>query len=1117
MTVGIHQFHSGSAVGDAVTNSMLLIQNILISFGFVSEIFAEHVAPELKGRIVSHTTYRPDSKDVMFIHHSMGHEQTAWILQLPVEKILVYHNITPPHFFPLDSPFHHFSKIGREQLRIFLPEMKGAIADSAMNARELENLGYRDVRILPLLVDIQALQQRVPASKILEMPGETIRILFVGRIAPHKCQHELVAILMHLRNMFNRPVQLILVGGYEASDSYFLSLQEKIDRSGLQEHVVLTGKVSDAELSAWYSIADVFVCMSEHEGFCVPLIEAMAFDLPVVAYKSTNIPSTMAGAGLVVGEKKPAEIAALLCLVCQERSLRRAIITRQRQRIEELRRDKLAAALLAFLRDQNIVVPGSGNMESGGKPVKVHYQVEGPFDTFYSLALVNRELASALHDLVPLQVSVYATEGPGDYIPDVQCIRQIPGLEKLYNRGRKKSRADLVIRNLYPPRVADMDGLVNFLYFAWEESGLPPEYVADFNMFLDGLPAPSEFVKKILIDNGVHRPIATIGEGFDHITRIKAVPFQGKLPDGYKFLHISSCFPRKGVDVLLQAFCAAFTSNDKVNLIIKTFPNRHNTIRRQVDELYEKNINCPHIEIIELELPASQIVDLYRQCDAFVAPSRGEGFGLPMAEAMWCGLPVITTGFGGQTDFCTDKTSWLIDYTFAPAKTHFDLFDSVWVEPDVDHLTDLLRAVWSSDKEKLKSRLVAAKILLEAKFTWRTCAERLIDFEKHILCQKIKGRKKTKLGWVSSWGVKCGIATYSKFLLQEMGKDDFDVVIFASSRGEFLSEHGDNVTVCWKTKNHTVDKLIAAIAQSGLDIVVIQFNWAFYALADLARLILWGKENNVVVVVMFHVTKDLPPPHGPDSLQSICYELSLADRLLVHGIDDLNRLKKWGLVNNVALFPHGVRESVTYSPAPLRTTYSIDADTVVIASYGFLLPHKGIDKLIEAFSVIKRIRSNVVLLLVTALYPEPSPSAAYREKCIALIQELGLVDSVIFETDFLADAESMSLLSGADLLVFPYQKTGESSSAAVRAVLPLNKPVVVTPRTIFQDVHEIVHLLPGTSAKSIATGINQLLADADKLFSKQTLQKKWLASHGWPLVARRLSGMLKGLVAEDKL
>jgi glycosyltransferase involved in cell wall biosynthesis len=743
----IHQFHSGSAVGDAVTNSMILIQEMLSQLGFASQIFVENPAPGLEKRLHHYHQLKPDAKDVLLIHHSMGHELTDWINSLAGKKILIYHNITPAQFFPETSPFHHYSHIGRQQLCTFLPSMDAAIAVSKINADELRDLGYENIVQIPLLMDTDTLVQRPWDEAIVTDNADVFTLLFVGRVAPNKCQKDLVTIAARLKSIFHRPFQLIMVGGYDDHCPYYQDLKAHILAMDMENHIHFTGKIPDHELLGWYRAADLFLCMSEHEGFGVPLIEAMAFNLPVVAFKSSNIPHTMAEAGVLVTQKDHSAIAALIKIISTDRALKRAIVKKQKSHVEHFKRHELLKQLTQFLLEQGIDVPSPTKANSVHDKTP-HYQIEGPFETSYSLALVNRELGFSLNRSTPGSVGLFATEGPGDYNPDRELISAIPGLNPLWKKGRKASRANVVIRNLYPPRVSDMDGQINLLYFAWEESALSQQWVTQFNRHLDGLPVLSEFVKKTLIDNGISLPITAAGCGMDHIHREPIIPCPLANRADFKFLHISSCFPRKGIDLLLKAFARSFTLKDDVALVIKTFPNVHNTIESQVREIKQQFPACPPIEIINKDLPPGKVVDLYRQCHALVAPSRGEGFGLPMAEAMWYELPVITTGHGGQMDFCTPETSWLIDFTFQPAQTHMQLFNSVWAEPDIEHLGHLMKQVRNTPKKELQAKLAKAKEIIERRFTWDCCVQRLQQLENHIEQIPPLQEKNYLIGWL---------------------------------------------------------------------------------------------------------------------------------------------------------------------------------------------------------------------------------------------------------------------------------------------------------------------------------------------------------------------------------
>ena len=1115
----MHQFHSGSAYGDAVTNSMLLIRRLLLKFGFDSKIYVERVAPKLKKELRSYKELKLKKDDIILIHHSMGHDLADWVMNLPGKKILVYHNITPAHFFSKNYRFRYYSNLGRKQLKSYLPVMDSSICVSRFNADELRSLGYANVKVIPLLIDIDALQNRKWDESLVTASSDIYTILFVGRIVPNKCQEDLITIAWHLKTILNHPFQLVLVGGYSKIDFYYRKLSAQIKSAGLNNCVKFTGKIPDSVLYAWYRAADLFLCMSEHEGFGVPLIEAMAFDIPVMAFKSSNVPYTMGGAGILITKKEHLGLAALIKILSRDRSMKRALIRDQQHHVDKFTEKQLSKQLYTFLKEQRINVPKPPVTEQLNTVSRLLYQVEGPFESSYSLALVNRETALALDRKNSGTVGLFATEGPGDYDPDIDAIRSIPGVEKLWEKGSKASRADVVIRNLYPPRVADMDGQINLLYFAWEESMLPFEWTQQFNQHLDGLPVLSEFIKKILIDNGVSLPVTVAGCGIDHIRNQDVKPYPLKVKTGYKFLHISSCFPRKGVDLLLEAFIETFTCKDDVSLVIKTFPNIHNTIEEQVEGLKKSFPLCPPIEIINKELAISEITDLYKQCDALVAPSRGEGFGLPMAEAMWHGLPVITTAYGGQSDFCTEDTSWLIDFSFRAAKTHMELFDSIWMEPDVKHLGKLMAKVRFAAREQLKPRLDAAKKLIKKLFTWDRCADRLKELEYQIRRTKPLSGKKICLGWVSSWNSKCGIATYSKFLTDALPGDDFDIKIFASRpdvafEPDTTSEPDKaNVFRCWTDCTGNVKELLAAIAEEKLDALVLQFNFAFFSAEHLEKIIHFTKEHSIVLIIFFHATKDVKLPGFKASLKPITNALAKVDRLLVHGIEDLNLFKSRGIYKNAAIFPHGVLNRLPGSleNAGIGDRFQICPQKTVIASYGFMLPHKGLEQLIEAFAVLKKIHSNLYLLMVNALYPD-IVSDETKLRCQALIKKNHLHNCVSMITDFLKDEESFALLESAYMVVFPYQATAESSSAAVRYGIATRCPAVCTPLEIFSDVKDIVYTLPGTSSKDIAAGIEQLLLYPDLLKSKQQIRDRWLTAHSWDISGKRLGGMIKGLL-----
>jgi glycosyltransferase involved in cell wall biosynthesis len=355
----VHQFHSGSAYGDGVTNSLFFTRKLLRNLGFQSEIYVEHIAKELSAELKPYQTYIPSVDQALLIHHSFGHNLTDWIVNLPDRKILVYHNITPEHFFPEGSVIRTFIQNGRKQTRLFRKIVDAAIAVSPFNAAELKTLGYDNVFIVPLLIDIQRIRSAAWNYENPCLKNKVFTILFVGRISANKCQHHLVEILRQLLPLINSPAQLVLVGGFDKNDQYYLYMKRLIHSYNLSDTVKITGKVSDQDLYSWYRVADVFLCMSEHEGFCIPLIEAMLFDVPVIAYNSSNIPYTLNGAGILVKEKNFDYIAELISNLSKDSDLKKAILKGQKRRVNDFLPQFIQQALAYVLEHICIELPTS--------------------------------------------------------------------------------------------------------------------------------------------------------------------------------------------------------------------------------------------------------------------------------------------------------------------------------------------------------------------------------------------------------------------------------------------------------------------------------------------------------------------------------------------------------------------------------------------------------------------------------------------------------------------------------------------------------------------------------------------------------------------------------------
>lgn len=303
-----------------------------------------------------------------------------------------------------------------------------------------------------------------------------------------------------------------------------------------------------------------------------------------------------------------------------------------------------------------------------------------------------------------------------------------------------------------------------------------------------------------------------------------------------------------------------------------------------------------------------------------------------------------------------------------------------------------------------------------------------------------------------------------------------------------------------------MQRLRAAIERASVDTLLIQFNFSFFALPAFASLLDWAHARGIRTLVTFHSTADVEHGGVLKSLRILKESLARCARLLVHSVSDLNRLLDFGLPDNLLLFPHGVIETPAPAPGPAQLATGLQGKTV-IASYGFLLPHKGVPELIEGFALLAQQDPGLHLLLVNAQYPVPA-SAELVAACQVRIGQADLTGRVTLVSDYLEDSESLAWLGLADCIVFPYQHTQESSSAAVRWGLSVGKPVLCTPLAIFEDVAEAVTFLPGTSCESLAEGLRQYLQQRP-----EAKQQQWLRTHAWSAVSARLRNLLIALAA----
>jgi glycosyltransferase involved in cell wall biosynthesis len=323
---GIHQILAAASPGDAITNSAIELRDMLRAVG-PSEIYARHIAPELAGEIRRLEDYKPRRAGDVLVHHASIGEPTvhAFLLSRREPLVLVYHNVTPAHYFDRWDPrFAELLTLGRHELVDLRSRVSVAIAASAFNACELEALGYSNVRVIPPVIDAQRLTRVQPNPATLNHLDNVLRtpyFLYVGQLLPHK-RPEFLVETIHVASTYLGVGELMMMVGYARLPSYKYAIEEQIRELNLHQ-VHLVGSVSTEDLAAFYTRASAVVTASDHEGFCVPLVEAMAFGRPVVARDCGAIRETLGTGGVCLpAESGPELFAETLYTLVEDEVLR---------------------------------------------------------------------------------------------------------------------------------------------------------------------------------------------------------------------------------------------------------------------------------------------------------------------------------------------------------------------------------------------------------------------------------------------------------------------------------------------------------------------------------------------------------------------------------------------------------------------------------------------------------------------------------------------------------------------------------------------------------------------------------------------------------------------------
>lgn len=347
----IHQLLPNLTFGDAISNHALEIKRVLRENGYHSNIYVQHSDPAMNKFCYPYESHRGVSSknNIIIFHYSISSDISRYVAKTPDKKIMIYHNITPDTFFKdINKELYLLTGSGRKELKYFRKIPKLSLAVSEYNAQELRKLGFNHVHVLPVMINLNKFDKRPDKSVLDKYTGKHTNIIFVGRIVPNKKFEDIIKSHYFYKKYLNPASRLFLIGSYDGMETYYNSLKKLIAKLNIDD-VFFTGQISDGELIAYYKLANIFLCMSEHEGFNIPLIEAMHFKIPIIAYRSTAIPYTLGKAGVLLREKNYIETAELIDFVLNNKHEREAIVERQLERLSDFKIEKTAKKLLEYI------------------------------------------------------------------------------------------------------------------------------------------------------------------------------------------------------------------------------------------------------------------------------------------------------------------------------------------------------------------------------------------------------------------------------------------------------------------------------------------------------------------------------------------------------------------------------------------------------------------------------------------------------------------------------------------------------------------------------------------------------------------------------------------------
>jgi len=712
-------------------------------------------------------------------------------------------------------------------------------------------------------------------------------------------------------------------------------------------------------------------------------------------------------------------------------------------------------------------------------------QIVGPYFTNYSLAKVNRNLAIALNKTnSEFETYLYCDKDKIDWLPSKDDLKKIPEIENIVKFEPFES--DIAIYNNFPKSINNLHGLkdlnakIKLMYTAWEDNSYPAIWVDEINENLNGVMVASKFVKETLLNSGVRIPIYVVSNALEEsVKKINLKKYVLNTNKQFKFLHVSTAKYRKGVDLLLKAYYKNFTDQDSCTLVIKSFPGPDNIVDQLITEL--KTENSPEvIHINSAEFTEEEISALNLACDCAVYPTRGEGFGLPILEAMQLGLPVITTGYSGQMDFCDYQNSYLLDYKLEiSSKNEIVNLNSYWAEPDVNQLGEYLKVIYSAKNENNKNaqnelqEKIQNAIKSANQITWENSANKVVEFISKVeITNEFKNKNIAVMSFLND---QTGINFYSKELYKNVEKLFNEFYYLANSDIADRTEADlSNVIRNWSTGETEFTQLIDFLKEKEIDIFHVQYHTGAFSPESLNELLLKLSYLNVDTYITLHSVKST----GFDLIKS-CQNLKYVKKIIFHNKEDADYASK--TLDNCQLMRIPRTEFKNRNKQSLKKELNLESYYPIISTHGLLNTNKGVDSVIKATKLLKQSYPSMLFLSLSAVSSNNILAGSLLQQLNSQIKGNNLESNIILVTDFLDRKVVEVLLQSVDVNILAYVDTaGESASAAVEKTLASFNPTIVTNIKAFEELNNEVLKINNNSPELIVNAVIELLEDKNK-------------------------------------